>query len=124
MLFASCSGESYCIVSSVYDSKTVVVVVYSQFIKQQWNFSRWLTTDFLSVALWVIFDQEGNIMVVAHRIHYGPSVTYNANTLCQLHYTREYYNKTPPPPYTVSMLTMKPKSPFLCSCCHIMWPQY
>ena len=33
---------------------------------------RWLTRNFLSAALWVIFDGEGNIGVAMHRVHYGP----------------------------------------------------
>ena len=35
------------------------------------KYPRWLMTNFLSVALWVIFDQEGNILFVARRVHYG-----------------------------------------------------
>ena len=34
---------------------------------------RWLTTNFLSTALWVTFDQDENIMAVTHRVHYGTS---------------------------------------------------
>ena len=30
---------------------------------------RWLTSDFLSMALWVIFDQEE---ALTHRVRYGP----------------------------------------------------
>ena len=37
---------------------------YSRLTDQQWNYSRWLTTNSLAVALWVISDQEGDIMII------------------------------------------------------------
>ena len=33
--------------------------------------TRWLATNFLSVALWVILDQEGNIMAVTYKSSTG-----------------------------------------------------
>ena len=40
--------------------------------------------SFLSVAVWVILDQEGDIMVVTHRVHYRP----RHGAKCRVHRVR------------------------------------
>ena len=52
---------------------SLVIAVYSELLNCIkfciWG-ARWVMTNFLSVALWVIFDQVGNVMVFTHRVHH------------------------------------------------------
>ena len=57
-------------------------------------FTRWLASSFLSIALWVIFDQEGNIMVVAHRMHYMAVTVENLYYFVLLCHTMSLKNPT------------------------------
>ena len=64
VLFTIGSTEDICI-----KGLTVERLTYSRLCTRG---TRWLTTNFLSMAIWVIFDQEGTIMFVMHRVHYRP----------------------------------------------------
>ena len=65
----------YCLLVDNTESLHQILTVYCGFLNLM-RFctcgTRWLTTHFLCMALWVIFDFEGNIMIATHRVHYRP----------------------------------------------------